>query len=300
MKILTYLLAICMSISAFGQDFLPLYDGAIPNYIPGPDSSKSVVSGGILRISNVSIPKYKFFKASNAKTNAPCVVICPGGGYTILAASHEGTDLAEKFNQLGIHALVLHYRIPNAKSQINKSIAPLQDVQQAIRLVRKNAKTWGIDITKVGVMGFSAGGHLAASASTHFTADLTEIKDGISLRPDFQILIYPVITMKEFGHQGSKNNLIGAKAKADTVDYFSNELQVNSKTPPAFLVHASDDGAVPVKNSLVYAEALAYHNVLVSLHVYPKGGHGFGMNNKTTSENWFDRLKTWLLDQSIL
>jgi acetyl esterase/lipase len=300
MRILTYLCALLMSSSIFAQDFSPLYDGVIPNYIPGPDSSKSVVSGGILRISNVSIPKYKYFRSASAKSNAPCVVICPGGGYSILAASHEGVDLAIKFNEIGVHALVLHYRIPNAKSQPNKSIAPIQDAQHAIRLVRKNAKSWGVDPNKIGIMGFSAGGHLASTAATHFSTDFTGIGDGISLRPDFQLLLYPVISMKEFGHQGSKNNLIGAKAKADTVDLFSNELQVSSKTPPAFLVHASDDAAVPAKNSLVYAEALAYHGVPVSMHLYPKGGHGFGLNNKTTQEQWFDRLITWLKDSAIL
>lgn len=282
------------------QEFLPLYPAQIPNYINVPDSVKSVTTNGILRISNVTIPKYAFFKAEKAQKLAPCVIICPGGGYGILAASHEGSDVALKLNAMGIHAIVLHYRLPNAKAQINKSIAPIQDAQQAINLVRQNAQKWGIDSDKVGIMGFSAGGHLASTAATHFENDYAGKSNHLSLRPDFQILLYPVITMKEFGHQGSKNNLIGAKAKIDTVDLFSNELRVSSKTPMAFLVHASDDLAVPVKNSLIYAEALAYHGVPVSLHIYPAGGHGFGMNNKTTSENWMDRLYTWFKDHAIL
>lgn len=289
-----------MGNALLAQEFSPLYSGQIPNYINVPDSSKRVTSNGILRISNVSIPMYAFFQAPNAQKSAPCVIVCPGGGYGILAASHEGTDVALKLNAMGVHALVLHYRIPNAKAQVYKSIAPIQDAQQAIRLVRQNAQKWGIDSNKIGIMGFSAGGHLASTAATHFEYDYLNISDQISRRPDFQILIYPVITMKEFGHQGSKNNLIGAKAKIDSVDLFSNELRVNSKTPKAFMVHASDDLAVPVKNSLVYAEALAYHGVSVALHVYPAGGHGFGMNNKTSSEYWMDRLYTWLKDNAIL
>lgn len=289
-----------MGNALLAQEFSPLYSGQIPNYINVPDSSKRVTSNGILRISNVSIPMYAFFQAPNAQKSAPCVIVCPGGGYSILAASHEGTDVALKLNAMGVHALVLHYRIPNAKAQVNKSIAPIQDAQQAIRLVRQNAQKWGIDSNKIGIMGFSAGGHLASTAATHFEYDYLNISDQISRRPDFQILIYPVITMKEFGHQGSKNNLIGAKAKIDSVDLFSNELRVNSKTPKAFMVHASDDLAVPVKNSLVYAEALAYHGVSVALHVYPAGGHGFGMNNKTSTEYWMDRLYTWLKDNAIL
>jgi acetyl esterase/lipase len=299
MKFLT-LIFVLMGTTLIAQDFFPLYPGQIPNYIPGPDSAKFVTTNGILRISNVSIPKYKFFKSNNAAKNAPCVIVCPGGGYTILAASHEGSDVAATLNENGVHVILLHYRLPNAKSQTNKSIAPLQDAQQAIRLARQHAIEWGIDVNKIGIMGFSAGGHLASTASTHFEKDYTGIGDGVSLRPDFQILLYPVITMKEFGHQGSKNNLIGAKAKIDSVDLFSNELHVKSNTPKAFMVHASDDGAVPLKNSLVYAEALAYHQVPISMHVYPAGGHGFGMNNKTTKEMWMDRLITWLKDTAIL
>jgi acetyl esterase/lipase len=290
-----------MSISStIAQDFTPLYIGAVPNQIASPDTSKSTITNGILRIANVSIPKYKFFKSSKATPNAPCVIVCPGGGYTILAASHEGTDVAEKLNEFGIHVIVLHYRLPNSKIQLNKSIAPLQDAQQAIKIVREKAKDWGIDPNKVGIMGFSAGGHLASTASTHFDIDYTGLDSKVSLRPDFQILLYPVITMKEFGHQGSKNMLIGAKAAIDSVDMFSNELHVKSNSPKAFIVHASDDGAVPVKNALTYADALAYHKVSVALHVYPKGGHGFGMNNKTTTEAWMDRLLNWFKDNSIL
>jgi len=299
MKFLTFILLL-MGTSIVAQDFTPLYVGEIPNYIQGPDSSKNVFTNGILRISKVSIPKYKFFKSAKAKENAPCVIVCPGGGYTILAASHEGSDVALKFNELGIHVLLLHYRLPDVKSQKNKSIAPIQDAQQAIRIARKNANVWGIDVNKIGIMGFSAGGHLASTASTHFETDFTGLGDGISLRPDFQILLYPVITMKEFGHQGSKNNLIGAKAKIDSVDLFSNELHVTSTTPKAFIVHASDDGAVPLKNTLVYADALAYHQVPLGMYIYPNGGHGFGLNNKTSQEQWFDRLVIWLKDQKIL
>ncbi len=300
MKYFILLILVSMTSIVSGQGFSNLYSDDIPNYIDGPDSSKSIITNGILRISNVSIPKYKFFKSANASKNAPCVIICPGGGYTILAASHEGTDVAEKLNEYGIHALVLHYRLPNAKSQVNKSIAPLQDAQKAIYLVRQNAEKWGIDAQKIGIMGFSAGGHLAASAATHFDKNYFTESTIISLRPDFQILLYPVISMKEFGHQGSKNNLIGLNASVDTVDFFSNELHVRSNTPRTFIVHASDDGAVPLKNSIEYVNALNFHKIPVAFHVYPKGGHGFGMNNKTTTDSWVDRLINWMKDSAIL
>lgn len=287
------------SFLGFGQGFSPLYSGEIPNYLPGENLQKSDVSAGILRISNVSEPSYRFYKSPKAGASAPCVVICPGGGYRILAASHEGSDVAEKFNAQGIHALVLHYRLPDDKRQSDKKIAPLQDAQQAIRLVRSQALNWGVDPHKVGIMGFSAGGHLAATTSTHWQKDYTGKNDGISLRPDFQILLYPVISFRDFGHGGSKVALLGAALKEENLHLYSNEEQVNAETPMAFLVHAADDKAVPLQNSLAYAQALTNNQVPVDLHVYAKGGHGFGLNNKTTGDDWFARLMQWMQDRQL-
>jgi len=224
------------------------------------------------------------------------VIICPGGAYTILAFDKEGTRVAEEMNKWGVTAFVLKYRLPDDTTNIDKSMAPLQDAQQAIRLLRTNAVAWGLDKNKIGIMGFSAGGHLAATAATHFNfkAD-TGNSDTTSVRPDFAILIYPVISFDSaITHGGSRNNLIGARPSAEKIAYFSNELQVTSKTPPSFLVHAGDDGAVPVENSIRYYQACIKNKVPAEMHLYPKGGHGFGMLNKTTDDNWLERLRNWM------
>lgn len=286
--------------SAMSQDSKPLYEGQIPNFIPGANLQKGEVTGGMMRVSKVTEPTYSFYEAKGGKGQKPCVVICPGGGYGVLASTHEGTDIAKKLNDIGIHALVLYYRLPDSTRQVDRRIAPLQDAQQAIRLARKNANKWGVDVGKIGIIGFSAGGHLAASAATHFNVDYTGINDYINLRPDFQILLYPVISMRPFGHSGSKTNLIGKKPSEENLHLFSNEEQINEYTPKAFLVHAADDKAVPIKNSLIYVENLTANNVPSDLHVYAKGGHGFGLNNKTTNELWFDRLTEWFKTNHIL
>jgi acetyl esterase/lipase len=284
------------------QDFLPLYPAGIPNSKPVANKQKANKGAdGIERISDVSVPTYRFFPAPASKNPQSCVVICPGGGYRILASSHEGYDIAAKFNEIGVSALVLYYRLPADSAQVEKKYAPLQDAQAAIALVRTNAAKWNIDPAKVGIMGFSAGGHLAATASTHFNKDYTGSLSGANLRPDFSILLYPVITMRPFGHGGSKQSLLGKNPTEEELALFSNEEQVTAQTPKAFIVHASDDTAVPLKNSLLYAERLTANKVPVDLHVYAKGGHGFGLNNKTTSGDlWFDRLITWMKANQLL
>jgi acetyl esterase/lipase len=284
------------------QDFLPLYPAGIPNSKPVANKQKANKGAdGIERISDVSVPTYRFFPAPASKNPQSCVVICPGGGYRILASSHEGYDIAAKFNEIGVSALVLYYRLPADSAQVEKKYAPLQDAQAAIALVRTNAAKWNIDPAKVGIMGFSAGGHLAATASTHFNKDYTGSLSGANLRPDFSILLYPVISMRPFGHGGSKQSLLGKNPTEEELALFSNEEQVTAQTPKAFIVHASDDNAVPLKNSLFYAERLTANKVPVDLHVYAKGGHGFGLNNKTTSGDlWFDRLITWMKANQLL
>lgn len=284
------------------QDFLPLYPASIPNSKPVANKQK-VTKGvdGIERISDVTVPTYRFFPAPGSTKPTSCVVICPGGGYRILASSHEGYDIAAKFNEIGVSALVLYYRLPADSAQVEKKYAPLQDAQFAIALVRTNTVKWNVDPAKVGIMGFSAGGHLAATASTHFTKDYTGVLAGANLRPDFSILLYPVISVRSFGHGGSSQNLLGKNPTEEELVLFSNEEQVNAQTPKAFIVHAADDNAVPLKNSLLYAEKLTANKVPVDLHVYAKGGHGFGLNNKTTSGDlWFDRLTTWLKANQLL
>ena len=280
--------------------YVALYEGGIPNYIQSENKETEATSGGILRISKVSIPGYQFFKAQASTALAPCVIICPGGGYGILASGHEGSDVAKFFNSIGVHALVLKYRIPSDESQPDRKIAPLQDAQKAIALVRQNAKAWGVDPAKVGIIGFSAGGHLAASLATHYNDRKIEADKSISFRPDFQILIYPVISFGKISHGGSRNNLLGKDTTIENIDYYSNELHVNKKSPPAFMVHAKDDGVVSIRNPIQYHERLISNGVESALMVYEEGGHGFGMNNETSDEKWTAALKIWMAKIGVL
>ncbi|MEI9956526.1 MAG: alpha/beta hydrolase [Ferruginibacter sp.] len=294
MKKLLLIIAICMTKKIQAQNEMPLYKSAVPNTIATPNKENAVSKDNVLRIAKVSVPTLTVFKAT--QPNGKAVIICPGGGYSILAFDKEGTRVAEEMNKWGITAFVLKYRLPDDTTMVDKSLAPLQDAQQAIRLVRTNAAMWSINKNQIGIMGFSAGGHVASTAATHFDfkADAAN-NDTTSVRPDFAILIYPVISFDSaIFHKGSRNNLIGDKPTAAKTKFFSNELQVTKNTPPSFLVQAGDDGAVPVQNSLRYYEACIKNKVLVEMHLYPKGGHGFGLNNKTTDDNWMERLKNWM------
>ncbi len=296
MKKLLITTSLFMTIAyANAQSEMPLYTKEVPNYKDIPNTQKSETDkNGILIISEVTVPTLTLYVPPKGKSNGTSVIICPGGGYSILAASHEGSDVAKEFNKMGVTAFVLKYRIPNDKAQIDKSIAPLQDAQQAIRVIRKDAIKYGINPNRIGIMGFSAGGHLAATASTHFLKPVGENADETNVRPDFSILIYPVISFKEFGHKGSANQLVGTNPTTEMIELYSNETQVTKETPPVFLVHAGDDNAVPVKNSLMYYEACQKKGVSASIVIYPKGGHGFGMNNKSTKEKWMDNVKNWM------
>jgi len=281
--------------SAFSkkQQIIPLYS-AVPNNKPVADKENFTVRDNVTRIAKVSNPTLTVFKAD--KPNGKAVIICPGGSYLILAFDKEGTRVAEEFNKWGVTAFVLKYRLPDDSINIDRSLAPLQDAQQAIRLVRANAKEFGVDRNKIGIMGFSAGGHLASTAATHFNmkADPSNT-DTTSARPDFAVLVYPVISFDStFGHKGSRNNLVGANAPKNVIDLYSNELQVTSATPPTFLVHASDDATVPVENSIRFYQACIKNKIPAEMHIYPKGGHGFGMYNKTTDDSWMERLRNWL------
>ena len=273
---------------------MPLYKNGIPNSIIAPNRETSTFKDNVTRIAKVSVPTLIMFKP--AEPNGKAVIICPGGGYSILAFDKEGTRVAEEMIKWGITAFVLKYRLPDDSSNIDKSMAPLQDAQQAIRVLRTNADQFGINKTKIGIMGFSAGGHLAATAATHFNVNADPAsRDTTSVRPDFAILVYPVISFDStITHKGSRTSLIGANGTINRANFFSNELQVTSNTPPAFLVHAGDDGGVPVENSIRFYQACIKNKVPVEMHLYPKGGHGFGLNNKTTDDNWMERLKNWM------
>ena len=284
---------------SFGQTILPLWPDGVPNQNPSGEVENKMYKD-ILRISNVQNPTLEVFLPAKKTATGQAVVICPGGGYSILAYDWEGIDIAKWYNAQGIAAVVLKYRLPKSITLIKPEIAPLQDAQRAIRLVRHNAKKWNVDPTQIGVMGFSAGGHLASTLGTHFAEDvLGDSKDSInslSARPDFMVLIYPVITFdKKHYHRGSKNNLIGENASQELIDHYSNDLQVSSDTPTTFLLHTTDDKVVPVVNSLLFYQALKRNGVAVEMHIYPEGGHGFGLGiGRGHLQQWPDRLKQWL------
>jgi acetyl esterase/lipase len=280
---------------------LPLWSaGKVPNY-QKTDEVEKIESTEIIRISKVQSPEIVVFLPAKRNSTGQAVIICPGGGYAYLSYDWEGTDVAKLLNAKGITAIVLKYRLPNAKSNINPTLSPLMDAKRAMRIVRANADKWGIKKNNIGIMGFSAGGHLASTLATHFDDGDKNSKDSIeqqSSRPDFAVLIYPVITMnKTFTHLGSRNNLIGNNPDSALVNLYSNELQVTKKTPPTFLLHATDDGAVPVANSLRFYEACKNNGVPVEMHIFPKGGHGFGLAlGKGSLETWPDLLLGWLRD----
>ncbi|HUS02203.1 MAG TPA: alpha/beta hydrolase [Chitinophagaceae bacterium] len=303
MKKITYLFIACMFCQlpfAVSQDIiLPLWvAGKLPNY-QKTDETEKIDSGEIIHISKVQSPEIAVYLPTKKHATGQTVIVCPGGGYSNLSYNWEGADVAKLLNAKGITAVVLKYRLPNSKSNIVPNLSPLLDAKRAIRTVRFNAAKWNINKNKVGIMGFSAGGHLASTLGTHFDDGEINSKDSIeqfSSRPDFMILVYPVITMtKNIMHKGSRNNLIGATPTDELAKLYSNELQVTKTTPPTFLVHATDDKGVPVENSLVFYQALKDNGVPAEMHIYPSGGHGFGLGiGKGYLETWTDRLIDWL------
>lgn len=282
---------------------LPLWPaGKVPNFQKTSEVEKRD-TGETIHISLVQSPDMTVFMPSKRNATGQAVIICPGGGYVNLSYSWEGTDVAKLLNAKGITAIVLKYRLPNAKSNITPHLSPLADAERAIRLVRANAAKWNINPSKVGIMGFSAGGHLASTLGTHFDngdAAATDSVERFSSRPDFMVLVYPVISMsKPIMHAGSRNNLIGANADSSLAKLYSNELQVTKQTPPTFLVHATDDKTVPVENSLLMYQALKDNGIPVEMHIYPYGGHGFGLAlGRGYLESWTDRLIDWLRGQN--
>ena len=278
------------------NEILPLWN-KIPDEINAPDYKEKEVlkEGKIQSTSLVSITTLSAFIPKEIKPDQTAVLIFPGGGYSHLSMDKEGTKVAEWLNSLGIVAFVLKYRLPSDLIMKNKSVGPLQDAQEAIRYVRSNASKWNIDPNKIGTIGFSAGGHLASTLATHFDDKVYESKFNMSARPDFSILIYPVISMENgITHKGSQTSLLGQNPSQLLIDNFSNEKKVTSQTPPTFLVHASDDGAVIPENSINYYLALKKNNISAELHIYEKGGHGFGLGVKDTSQFWSNDCKQWL------
>jgi acetyl esterase/lipase len=289
------LLSSAMMTIGYCQEKMALYPGKIPDSIDA--GNKESIRETI--VFAVSQPELSIFLPDNKNTGRTAVIICPGGGYGVLCIQTEGYDIAKKYNQLGVAAFVLKYRLPSDRTSANKAINPLQDAQQAIKLVRENAAKWGIDPLKIGIMGFSAGGHLASTAGTHFNQSFIPNENSVSLRPDFMVLVYPVISMQAgLTHFGSKENLLGKAPLAITTDLFSNEKQITSLTPPTFLIHAGDDDAVMVENSLRFYEALKANHIPAGMHIYPTGKHGFPL--EPAKSTWFDYCARWMKEQKLI
>lgn len=272
MKNLILIFAFFMTLGAYAQkgEVIEVWPDGTPNtngikYASAEEEKKNA-------------PTLTVYVAKNP--NGQAIVDCPGGAYSMLALGYEGHDMAAWFNAQGITYAVLKYRMPNG----NKDV-PLSDALESIRIVKRNAQKWGV--RSVGIMGFSAGGHLASSVATHYTEDS---------RPDFQILFYPVISMDgEITHRGSRNNLLGKNPSIEDEVFFSNELQINEKTPIAFITHSSNDKVVPIENTFRYASALTKHGIKYSLHVYPIGGHGWGYHDSFIyKKEWTSELEKWL------
>ena len=308
---------------ADAQMTVPLYEGRVPNSTQHAVSKDSVLTfpvGGepVRFIVRVARPEAIVYLPEKAANTGMAVVICPGGGYTGLAIDHEGHAIAKKLQANGIAGIVLKYRLPDPAYVTNKQIVPLQDAQRAIQLVREHAVAWGIDPQKVGIAGSSAGGHLASTAGTHYRETHVDNPRRISLRPDFMILNYPVISFADsITHRGSRMNLVGdispddmARINADwqhaeqilsgirvdtaMIRAYSNELQVTADTPPTFITHAVDDNVVKVQNAILFMAALQQHHVPVEAFFYAGGGHGYGMKNLTSDTQWIDACLRWL------
>ena len=277
---------------------IPLWEADPPNY---RETGEVTIwdTSDIVRVRNVQKPDIAVFLPFKKNATGEAVVICPGGGYGILSYDWEGSDIARWLNSQGIAAFVLKYRLPGSKSNIVPHKSPLMDAQRALRMVRSNAAAWNIDPGKIGIMGFSAGGHLASTLSTHYDAGDPSSSDPVeqlSCRPDFSILVYPVISFTEdFQHSGSRRNLVGEDADESLVKYYSNELQVTEDTPPAILIHSDDDRGVPVENSIAYYKALRANKVSSELHIYPYGGHGYSLAiGQGHLATWPDRVIQWI------
>jgi acetyl esterase/lipase len=294
-----YFIAFLFMINAYSQsETIPLWGENIPNRIE-TDEKETYPDRPVYYIATVQKPTVEVFLPLKRYATGQAVVICPGGGYHGLAYNWEGREIAKWYNTKGIAAIVLKYRLPNSRSIKISHGAPLQDAQRAIRLVRSNAENWSVNPDKIGIMGFSAGGHLASTLGTHFDKPNNfkeEAIDKISARPNFMVLLYPVVTMKsDYTHNGSKKALLGQNPSEELISEFSNELQVKENTPPTFIVHAQDDKAVPVENSLQLYKALKDASIPTEMHLYPHGGHGFSLAiGKGQLENWPERLSEWL------
>ncbi|GIZ10148.1 alpha/beta hydrolase [Flavobacterium sp. UMI-01] len=303
MKALFSSLFLVVTFSFVAQDkVVTLYLQKVPNSKTAVDYKETAETAEdkSVRIKKVSNPELLVFCPKKVTPNGVAVLICPGGGYRLLSMTNEGYTVAEKLNEKGITAFVLKYRLPDDEIMIDKKIGPLQDAQQAMKWIRENATKYHLDENKVGIMGFSAGGHLASTVGTHLDQIEIENATKTNLRPDFMVLVYPVISFGKYQHKGSKQNLLGEKPSEAVVAQYSNELQITKETPITFLVHAADDKAVPFQNSVDFYMKLHQEGIRSEMHLYQAGGHGFGLNNKTIKDSWFDSMLHWLETNQLL
>jgi acetyl esterase/lipase len=281
---------------AFAQQVIPLYGGKILNSKETPDKEYETPAHFLGKVSRPTLTVYQPTTVSATRT---AVIVCPGGGYSMLNFITEGSKVAQQLNAIGITAFVLKYRLPDDSTMIDKSIGPLQDAQQAILVIRKRAKEWNIDTTKIGIIGFSAGGHLAITVGTHFNKSFVENPSQISLRPDFLILVYPVVSFTDsLAQKNSRSALIGKTPDVAQIAFFSGELQVDVHTPPTFILHAGDDGVVLVGNSIALYLALQKNKVPAGLHIFPTGQHGF--LKQPANSAWFSYCVQWMRENNFL
>jgi len=284
-----------MAAKKYSQKLIQLYSFGIPNTVPNDVVEDTIyweegVFGGY---TNITVPTLELFLPLQDAGCTPAVIFCPGGAYMKEAYQDEGINIARYLASTGIAGIVLKYRLPSDRTMKDKSIGPLQDAQQAIKVIRQKAGIWNIDPRQVGIMGFSAGGHLAATAGTHFSKNYVPNKRSVSLRPDFMALVYPLISMSDrLMHHDSRLHLLGEYPTQDMIKRFSNELQVTEGTPPSWITHREDDSTVSVEHSTLFYHALKEKGVPAEMHLHPTGEHGFALN--IPAEEWMGPLVEWI------
>ena len=301
----------CLNVYTQTRDFYPetkrisLY----PEGIPCKSDFETVVDYNSTgrTFKKIADPEIWYFPAKQINKNKPAILVMPGGGYFDLWFDKEGVDVAKWLNSVGVTAFVLKYRLPHWESENCRSKVALMDSQRAMRIIRSNSKKWSINPSNIGVLGFSAGGHLASTISTHHDQGLPkssiDMEKNTSSRPDFTVLIYPVVTMQNSPatHFGSRENLIGKIPTKEYVDYFSNELQVKADTPPAIMIHTNQDSDVPPENSVLYYLALRKYNIPAAIHIWEKGPHGLGFGKEGDSfKSWSQICEEWMIEREII
>jgi acetyl esterase/lipase len=288
---------------------MPLYSGAAPGapLSPTPEVFERAAGNQVAIVRHVQRPDMRVFLPPANKATGAAIVIYPGGGYGVLAIDHEGWQVARWLNGIGVAAIVVKYRVSDRQGDAYRFPVPLLDARQAIRLVRTHAAAWHIDPQRIGVMGFSAGGHLASTmltiANEALAGDSVDARGPAVHAANFGVLVYPVISMHEsWGHRGSSDNLLGKDASQERRRQFSTELRVSDSTPPTFLVATQDDDAVPVQNSIAFYQAMTAHHVPGELHIWAKGGHGFGMlpDYGPVANEWLPAMANWMRGRGLL